>query len=214
MNFLTDLISLRTPPVSPPSSPSTRPPILPSYLLPSPSSFSHRNQPPSPSSLQTLFRCLSCQTDISFHSQIISKNFHGRHGRAYLVLAPLKNIWLGPNESRHLSTGLHVVADIYCYICDERLGWKYIDATNAEQKYKIGNFILETRRIAVVREEGNKVKEEKEDEDEEIVFDSGDEDECDDIFAGVWDPEVVKKRRKEKEEEKKKKEIIKKKGKV
>jgi hypothetical protein len=31
--------------------------------------------------------------------------------------------------------------------------------------------------------------------EEVVVFDSEDEDECEDLFAGVWDPEVVARRR-------------------
>jgi len=35
----------------------------------------------------------------------------------------------------------------------------------------------------------------EEENDGVIMFDSEDEDECDDLFAGIWDPEVVAKRR-------------------
>ena len=35
-------------------------------------------------------------------------------------------------------------------------------------------------------------------EDDEIVFDSGDEDECEDLFSGTWDPAAVRKRRQRK----------------
>lgn len=88
-----------------------------------------------------------------------------------------------------------------------------MDAKEAAQRYKIGKFILETRRVVggktwedmdgsqtditgsgVVPDqiEGGKNKNYGE---EEVEFDSEDEDECEDLFAGVWDAEVVKKRR-------------------
>lgn len=37
--------------------------------------------------------------------------------------------------------------------------------------------------------------EEVEEEEEEVVFDSDDEDECEDVFAGTWDAETVARRR-------------------
>lgn len=78
-----------------------------------------------------------------------------------------------------LLTGLHVVADIYCKVCESRLGWKYVRGAPAalcasplfgpsaalplapaqlaayeeEQKYKEGKFILE--RVMILREEGS-----------------------------------------------------------
>jgi len=115
--------------------------------------------------------------------------------------------------NRQLVTGAHVVADISCVVCSSVLGWKYVDAKEAAQRYKIGKFILETRRVVggktwedmngpqadtigtgmiSDKAEGGRNKDEGE---EEVEFDSEDEDECEDLFAGVWDAEVVKKRR-------------------
>jgi hypothetical protein len=115
--------------------------------------------------------------------------------------------------NRQLVTGAHVVADISCVVCSSVLGWKYVDAKEAAQRYKIGKFILETRRVVggktwedinglqagtngpgmiSDKAEGGMNKDEGE---EEVEFDSEDEDECEDLFAGVWDAEVAKKRR-------------------
>ncbi|KAK3903315.1 yippee zinc-binding/DNA-binding /Mis18, centromere assembly-domain-containing protein, partial [Staphylotrichum tortipilum] len=167
-------------------------------------------------------RCSICSSDLAFHSQIISKSFHGRHGRAYLVSPPsfpppecppgktapameLINTRLGRAEDRHLTTGLHKVADVSCVGCGVVVGWKYIEARNPEQMYKEGKFILETRRVvgfhswedAELRsgESGGYEDEGDGEEEEAVVFDSEDEDECDDIFAGVWDPKVTAQRR-------------------
>ena len=154
-------------------------------------------------------RCAGCSTDIAFASQIISKGFTGRHGRAYLLspmppkskaigagagigaencattnspqvpqssrfnlLDPfgsfsssqsstteeddnphtsskynLLNITTHAPSRRQLVTGLHVVADISCCVCGRVLGWKYVDASETSQRYKIGKFILETKRV-------------------------------------------------------------------
>jgi hypothetical protein len=149
----------------------------------------------------------------------------------------LLNIKIGSRENRQLVTGAHVVADISCVVCGTKVGWKYVQATEASQKYKEGKFILETQRVVVFRcwedveynygsrggesvdisrrssslrnsvdsESGGHTgaveahKDEEDDCEQEVVFDSDDEEECEDIFAGIWDPAVVVKRRKTKD---------------
>jgi hypothetical protein len=81
------------------------------------------------------------------------------------------------------------------------LGWKYVDAAEDSQKYKVGKFILETKRIAKgaewdesMNEEDNGMVPDKNDQD--IEFDSQDEDECEDLFSGIWTPQLAAKRRK------------------
>jgi len=79
-----------------------------------------------------------------------------------------------------------------------------VDAKAASQRYKIGKYILEMKRVVAgihwedvedgVARDGLE-EEGKEEEPDAVVFDSEDEDECDDLFAGVWDAEVVAKRR-------------------
>jgi hypothetical protein len=93
-----------------------------------------------------IYSCSTCRTHLSLQDDIISKNFHGRHGKAYLFNRAV-NISLGPNEERSLITGLHVVCDIYCNSCQTILGWKYEEAYEESQKYKVGKFILEKQKI-------------------------------------------------------------------
>ncbi|KAK1572684.1 yippee zinc-binding/DNA-binding /Mis18, centromere assembly-domain-containing protein [Colletotrichum navitas] len=215
-------------------------------------------------------RCSTCSCDVAFSSQIVSKGFTGRYGRAYLVAptpppsapvsggAPpaskignngpagpgtLANVRIGKCENRQLVTGWHVVADITCVLCNAKLGWKYVDAKELSQRYKVGKFILEVERVVPFRswedapadghgisEDGGEEGEEQEQESEgegdkvrdggrrrsddaesaeaagkggesdggeevDIVFDSEDEDDLEDLFSGNWDPEVVAKRR-------------------
>ncbi|KAK0629424.1 yippee zinc-binding/DNA-binding /Mis18, centromere assembly-domain-containing protein [Bombardia bombarda] len=239
-------------------------------LSSSPGSASDAGSPASPSSSRArhrlsrihpdTLRCGLCATDLAYHSQIVSKGFTGRYGRAYLVSPPsaqatptcpasplnhvhqdggdanLINVRVGRPENRQLVTGAHVVADISCIICGNKLGWKYVDAREHGQKYKVGKFILETQRVVASHSwedvdvepftDGHKSRPAKDTrakssgrdasthrsgeshqgannnvvdlDDSEIVFDSADEDECEDIFNGVWDAEVVAKRRKSK----------------
>ncbi|KAH6655604.1 yippee zinc-binding/DNA-binding /Mis18, centromere assembly-domain-containing protein [Truncatella angustata] len=161
-------------------------------------------------------RCSTCSTDLAFTSQIVSKGFTGRYGRAYLVSSPdhavtgksdtnLVNIKVGKQETRLLVTGSHVVADITCAICHAKVGWKYVDAKEEAQKYKVGKFILETARtmdhrswedVEVSELSAMEAQHDSDIEgDEPVIFDSEDDDECEDIFAGTWDADAVAKRR-------------------
>lgn len=213
-------------------------PVFPRYLLPSlgfalphrpPSpttpfatpSTSSAAPPPSPSrrvsrTAPDTLRCTACATDLALASQIISKGFTGRHGRAFLVAPPpaphpqsLLNIRVGKSEDRQLVTGWHVVADICCATCARKLGWKYVDAREQSQKYKVGKYILETERVVThrswddraVRDDGGLggwgelVGGAGAREGGAIQFDSEDEDECEDVFAGTWDAVAAARRR-------------------
>lgn len=108
-------------------------------------------------------------------------------------------------SSRQLVTGVHTVSDVRCAFCSSMLGWKYDGAEEESQRYKVGKYILETKMIC---SSSNWEKDERElppmslrhggvdDSCEAAVdFDSQDEDECEDLFAGVWSPSLAMKRR-------------------
>jgi hypothetical protein len=117
---------------------------------------------------------------------------------------------VGRSEDRQLVTGAHVVADISCVGCGDVVGWKYVDARDPGQRYKVGKFILETKRVVGFHswedvdvpelDEGpsGPLDERNHEGGDVVVFDSDNEDECEDIFAGVWDPKVVARRRRSK----------------
>ncbi|TMW58362.1 hypothetical protein Poli38472_009921 [Pythium oligandrum] len=89
-----------------------------------------------------VFRCRECKAHLTSVEEIISKNFQGRSGKAYLF-DKVVNVTTGPPEERVLMTGLHVVVDVYCNACWSPLGWKYEDAEDEKEKYKIGKYVLE-----------------------------------------------------------------------
>jgi hypothetical protein len=89
-----------------------------------------------------VYTCGNCRTHLTSHDDIISKSFHGRHGRAYLF-DQCVNVTIGPAEDRELITGLHTVCDIFCKRCKNLVGWTYQKAYASSQKYKEGKFIIE-----------------------------------------------------------------------
>ncbi|KAL2833227.1 yippee zinc-binding/DNA-binding /Mis18, centromere assembly-domain-containing protein [Aspergillus cavernicola] len=166
-------------------------------------------------------RCSTCAAHIALTSQIVSKGFTGRHGRAYLVSAEpaatsssspvesLSNTLLGSPEPRHLVTGDHTVSDVNCVFCGSLLGWKYVSAEEESQRYKVGNFILETKKVITTAtwdppSYASPVESTASSETTEalskttydnIEFDSQDEDECEDLFSGIWSPGLAARRR-------------------
>ncbi|KAI9812637.1 MAG: hypothetical protein M1827_004626 [Pycnora praestabilis] len=171
-------------------------------------------------------RCARCATDLCMTSQIISKGFTGRHGRAYLVAGPssentptisvtsssptgsLPNTHTHKAVPRQLVTGAHTVSDVSCALCGTVLGWKYVAAEEESQRYKVGKFILETKRInsaacwegrgddpLPMPPVGDLDRVARANEEEDVEFDSQDEDECEDLFAGVWSPALAMRRR-------------------
>ena len=94
-----------------------------------------------------VYCCSSCKCHLANHDEIISKQFQGTHGRAYLF-EKVVNVCLGAKEDRILITGLHTVADIRCNVCHAVLGWKYLEAFEQSQKYKEGKFIIEKAKMS------------------------------------------------------------------
>ncbi|KAJ5585358.1 uncharacterized protein N7459_005158 [Penicillium hispanicum] len=207
--------------------------IFPQFLLPSFQSNRREDFSPEPSSSGpadkyldghvSYLRCAGCASHLCLTSQIISKGFTGRHGRAYLVTAErvasamsvsassspttsLPNTVLQHPVPRQLVTGAHTVSDISCIFCGNVLGWKYVAAEEESQRYKVGKFILETKKTTASScwespPDVDPVAPENrplggiESSSAEPEFDSQDEDECEDLFAGIWSPGLAARRR-------------------
>lgn len=92
------------------------------------------------------YKCRLCHTHLANFDKLMSKGFHCRRGKAYLFNTVV-NVSVGENEERMMTTGVHIVADIYCICCNQNVGWKYEAAYEESQKYKEGKFILERARI-------------------------------------------------------------------
>lgn len=93
-----------------------------------------------------VYICSSCETHLASDEDVVSANFHGNAGRAFLVKSAINVIYSAPTE-RSLLSGMHMVADLRCRVCDQLLGWKYIRAQAEAQKYKEGHVLLEKLRL-------------------------------------------------------------------
>ncbi|ORM41545.1 V-type proton ATPase subunit C 1-B [Babesia sp. Xinjiang] len=89
-----------------------------------------------------IFNCVGCGIPVTSSYDLISTNFRGRTGSAWLF-SRAYNVSEGMVEERMMTTGHHAISDVYCNGCGNNLGWKYHDATQESQKYKCGKVILE-----------------------------------------------------------------------
>ncbi|CAL9729779.1 hypothetical protein MOUN0_H07030 [Monosporozyma unispora] len=92
------------------------------------------------------YGCRFCRTHLSSSLQIISKDYRGKTGDAYLI-STVCNVLEDKIETRSMLTGDYLVCDIVCSLCHKTLGWKYLKSERKEQRYKEGKYILEVETI-------------------------------------------------------------------
>ncbi|XP_022641861.1 protein yippee-like At4g27745 isoform X1 [Vigna radiata var. radiata] len=102
------------------------------------------------------YRCRNCQTPIAYRDELLSKSYmvvvdpfgiQAKTGQAFLF-SDARNIVFGQKQETNLITGVYTIASIFCSNCGEELGWKYLQASEARQKFKEGKFILELSKIS------------------------------------------------------------------
>lgn len=89
-----------------------------------------------------VFSCATCDTNLTNRSELISTRFTGATGRAFLF-NKVVNLTYSEVQDRVMLTGRHMVRDVSCKSCNNKLGWMYEFATEANQRYKEGRVILE-----------------------------------------------------------------------
>ncbi|XP_075510232.1 protein yippee-like At3g08990 [Primulina tabacum] len=92
------------------------------------------------------YSCKQCQTHLALYSDVISKAFLCKNGKAYLF-DKVVNVTVGEKEERVMITGLHTVVDVFCVGCGSIVGWKYEVTCEKNQKYKEGKFIIERFKV-------------------------------------------------------------------
>ncbi|KAK9381110.1 Yippee/Mis18 [Kockiozyma suomiensis] len=97
-----------------------------------------------------VYGCKACNTHLSNYHDIISRQFRGQHGKAYLF-EKVVNVTEGNPENRTMTTGEHTVRDIHCRHCNACVGWKYDHAYEPSEKYKEGKYILEVELLCNVK---------------------------------------------------------------
>ena len=98
------------------------------------------------------YGCGFCGAHLCTGDDIVSENFRGRHGKAFLV-SRCENSYYGHQEEKRLMTGLHRVRDVFCANCDQYVGWGYDFAVDEREMYKMQRFVLVQKLIRVVTQD-------------------------------------------------------------
>lgn len=85
----------------------------------------------------TVFECKCCGIYLTNQEKLVSPNFRGATGPAYLF-DEVANIKHGELIIRNMMTGKHYVRDVHCKCCDTKVGWMYEFAVDDDQRYKEG----------------------------------------------------------------------------
>ncbi|KAL3846127.1 hypothetical protein ACJIZ3_003530 [Penstemon smallii] len=92
--------------------------------------------------LHPVYSCKNCRNIVALRDDIISKDFVAKSGKGYMFSRGM-NMAIGAKEDKQLISGYFSIAPIFCTQCDEEMGWTYIKAFDAPQKYKEGKYVFE-----------------------------------------------------------------------
>lgn len=94
--------------------------------------------------------CKNCSSHLCLSPLILSDNFRGSSGPAYLV-DKLINYQLesGSQETR-MMTGVYLINKVRCHQCATLLGWTYKKAFSYAETYKEGKFVIEKDFIKLI----------------------------------------------------------------
>uniref|UniRef100_A0A060T648 Protein yippee-like n=1 Tax=Blastobotrys adeninivorans TaxID=409370 RepID=A0A060T648_BLAAD len=96
-----------------------------------------------------IYGCKNCKTHLAIWDDILSKNFKGRQGDAYLF-ENVVNVTRSQMVERGMLTGRYTVQDISCRRCAANVGWAYVKAHTESEEYKEGKYILEVKALTHV----------------------------------------------------------------
>ncbi|KAK8443091.1 hypothetical protein ACI3LY_002899 [Candidozyma auris] len=99
-----------------------------------------------------IFVCNECSSHLCLSNLVISDQFTGASGPAYLVDKLINVQPMGPDQEKQFRTGIYVVNDICCSQCHTTLGWFYKKSAAYAEQYKEGKYVVER---AFIREVPN-----------------------------------------------------------
>ncbi|GFU85348.1 protein yippee-like 5 [Trichonephila clavipes] len=93
-----------------------------------------------------VYKCVNCSTYLTHRGKLVSTRFTSSNGPAWLF-KKVVNVYHDDAVSKNMVTGRHIVRNVYCKGCAERLGWFYEMTFTHGQEYKEASTILEAHLI-------------------------------------------------------------------
>ncbi|EMG48224.1 Yippee-like zinc-binding protein, putative [Candida maltosa Xu316] len=90
-----------------------------------------------------IITCKGCCSHLCLSDLILSDNFNGASGPAYLVKSLINIEYNLNSEETPMKTGVYKINKIKCHQCKLPLGWYYKKSYNYSESYKEGKFVIE-----------------------------------------------------------------------
>lgn len=90
-----------------------------------------------------MYHCCRCRSPILRGRDIISTNYHGAWGPAFLVNRLYNSAVERVSYAAAFMTGGYTVCNVVCMGCRLMLGKKYIEARDPVNRFKVGKYLLE-----------------------------------------------------------------------
>eukprot|EP00929_Paragymnodinium_shiwhaense_P032124 TRINITY_DN17866_c0_g1_i1.p1 TRINITY_DN17866_c0_g1~~TRINITY_DN17866_c0_g1_i1.p1 ORF type:complete len:584 (+),score=128.38 TRINITY_DN17866_c0_g1_i1:135-1886(+) len=90
-----------------------------------------------------VYHCCRCRSPILRFGDIVSMNYHGAWGPAFLVNRLYNSAVERVAYAAAFVTGGYTVSDVGCSVCRLMLGKKYIEARDPVNFFKVGKYLLE-----------------------------------------------------------------------
>jgi len=94
-----------------------------------------------------VYCCSECNAHIAPKALAVWSGYMGYRIPAFLFRMTVNIETVGKLRHTTLSTGDYGLMDVHCRICRTYLGWKYVEASNEKEKYKVGTFLLEQAKL-------------------------------------------------------------------
>jgi len=94
-----------------------------------------------------MYLCAKCEAHIFKEDDIMSSNYYAMSGPGYLTTAA-RSVCESPElQTQMYTTGKYTVRDVSCSQCSNVLGVTYVGTPHAQNRYKVGKFLLGRDRL-------------------------------------------------------------------
>jgi len=97
-----------------------------------------------------IITCQGCSSHLCLSDLIISDQFNGSSGPAYLVENIINFEFDSQFEEQEMRTGMYLISKIRCHQCKKILGWYYKKSFSYRETYKEGKFVIEKAHIKFI----------------------------------------------------------------
>jgi hypothetical protein len=100
--------------------------------------------------IEPKYACSNCSNELCYVDlDVIRSDYQCQSGVA-LFTANIINVIEGAIVNKHFISGHYIIQDIFCTLCFQCVGWKYIKALEEDNKFKENNYVIEFCKVKKV----------------------------------------------------------------